>query len=94
VYTRKPDEITLWDEEWAKDLRVKRLDSFPPQSNPFYYDSCSMGITLGSNVTVMYSTFPDQHMESLIIVDTFTGKRIKVIFPDCEPDLESIIEKE
>jgi hypothetical protein len=47
--------------------------------NPFLQDSYHMGTTLGKNVTVMYPNFPKENCEYLILVNTMTGERKRVV---------------
>jgi len=48
--------------------------------DPFQTDHYNMGRRLGTNVMVMYDTFPGDRMRYLIIVDTETGKRLVIDF--------------
>jgi hypothetical protein len=48
--------------------------------NPFCQDQIRMGTAIGRNVTIMFSNFPRQECEYLVIVDTRTGERMRVTF--------------
>ena len=56
---------------------TEQLLSFKP-GNPFSEDLCHMGVTLGTNVVVMYPNHPLEEMKYLIIVNTNTGERMRV----------------
>ena len=36
-------------------MRAVTMESFPPNRNPFNHDAYHMGVTLGTNVTIMYA---------------------------------------
>lgn len=58
-------------------MRARKLADIKP-GNPFTQDAYHMGTYLGTNVCVMYSNFPGEPCEYLIIVDTQTGERLEV----------------
>lgn len=56
----------------------------PPGSNPFVYDSVHAGVTLGANLTVMYSKEADGSIGYVILVDRKSGKKCRVdLLPQC-----------
>jgi hypothetical protein len=59
-------------------FRLRAMDSFPPNSNPYLHDSYNMGTGIGDNVEVMFGT-RGNICEYLIIVDKVSGRRIKVM---------------
>ena len=63
-------------------MRVYRLGSFPPHSNPYHYEGFLMGRNVGNNVTVMMENFEEDRCRYLIIVDTESGERLRVIFDE------------
>ena len=46
--------------------------------NPFHQDLTSMGTQIGKNVTVLHMNFPSEVAESIVIVNTKTGERIRI----------------
>jgi hypothetical protein len=50
--------------------------------NPFLSDPFNMGTQIGSNVTVMYGKHVAEHQRYLIVVDTTTGERFEITFPE------------
>lgn len=48
--------------------------------NPFVQDFERMGSQIGKNVTIMFSRFSEQVHESIIVVNTMTGERIRLVF--------------
>lgn len=60
--------------------RVEQMDNIPPRSNPFHYDMCRMGTQVGDSLVVMYSSHEIKERE-VVLVDTITGVRIKVVLP-------------
>lgn len=61
---------------------VKSLESFPENCNPFNHDSYLMGTTIGKNLTVMYENHPDNSCKYLVLVNTKTGERIKILIEE------------
>jgi hypothetical protein len=56
------------------------LDGTP--INPFNQDPFLRGHTLGRNVTVMLERFDNQHQNYIVVVDTLTGKRLRIRFAE------------
>ena len=48
--------------------------------NPFRQDFASMGTQVAKNCTILHMSFPDTEAESIIVVNTKTGERIRVVF--------------
>lgn len=63
-------------------FKIRPMEAIPAYDNPFCHDAYNMGTALGSNLVVMYDTFPDKPMDYLILVNTRTGKRIKVFMEE------------
>lgn len=51
---------------------------FPPNSNPFHHDYYHMGVKIGENIYVMFAKHSDEVHDYVILVNTQTGKRVKV----------------
>ena len=59
-------------------VKIDNMDSIPAHANPFHYDMESMGIQINERFVAMFLNYrPDE----LVIVDTETGKRVKLNFP-------------
>lgn len=58
-------------------VKMKTMDSIPPNSNPFDHDFYNMGTTIGKDLIMMYGNHPDQSMPYFILVDTVSGKRLR-----------------
>ena len=65
-------------------MKTRKLDSFPPNSNPFNHDLYHMGKTIGTNVTIMMENHDNKECKYLIIVDRTTGQRLRVDFLEGE----------
>ena len=61
-------------------MKVKELESFPPNENPFLHDAYHMGVRIGNNVMVMMENHDDQECKYMIVVDKTTGKRLQIDF--------------
>lgn len=59
-------------------MKIKSMTSIPPNSNPFHHDLFRQGVDINDRFLAM---FVDTHPDELIIVDKWTGKRKKLIFP-------------
>lgn len=59
-------------------IKMKRLDSLPPGSNPFDYDMDRMGMEAGNFMVMWHSTTP----EECIVVHVDTGCRVKLDFSE------------
>lgn len=59
-------------------FQIERMESFPP-GNPFHHDLANMGTTLGVNLTVMFSNHADKKCPFVILVNTETGERIRIV---------------
>lgn len=60
------------------NLKIETLPSIPPNSNPFHHDRWNMGQAIGEDLYMMFSNHDSQPMEFMILVDTKTGKRVKI----------------
>ena len=71
-------------------MKFKKLNSMdvgehiPKNSNGtinvFHQDTYHMGTQIGTNVVILHESFPKQICNYIIIVDPFTGERVKVTF--------------
>ena len=59
-------------------MKITKLPSFPPNSNPFYNDAYHVGTTIGTNLMAMMENHPDKRCKYVILVNTETGERIRV----------------
>jgi hypothetical protein len=60
-------------------MKIEAMESIE-KGNPYSSDFYHMGTTIGSNVTIMYGQHNHEKQPYIIIVDTETGKRIRVRF--------------
>lgn len=74
ISTMKIDDLVT---EWCK---MSEMESFPPNSNPFIHDSYNMGTKMGKDLMVMHGNHSDEECRYLLLVNTKTGKRMKVEF--------------
>ena len=68
-------------------MQVTELDRFEKDEgqeflNPFLQDAFLMGTQIGKNVTIMYEKFDQEVQPYIIVINTKTGRRIRI-------DLES-----
>ena len=61
-------------------MNIIDLDPIPANDNPFKHDSYNMGYTIGTNVMVMFEHHASEKQKYLIVIDTTTGERKKIIF--------------
>ena len=64
-------------------MTVEEISAIDP-GNPYLSDPYHMGVTLGTNVTVMYAKHSSEHQDFIIVVDTQTGDRFWIEFPPKE----------
>ena len=69
-------------------IKIFPREPFPPGVNPFNHDSYHMGITIGTNVTIMMANHADKHCHYMIVINAETGERIRVEFDGELPDGE------
>lgn len=48
--------------------------------NPFVQDAFLMGTPLGKNILIMHENFPDEVCKYIVVVNTKTGERHRLIF--------------
>lgn len=60
-------------------MNIVPMEDLPPKSNPFHHDRYHMGQVVGTNCTIMFENHRDQPCKYLIIINTETGKRVKVM---------------
>ena len=65
----KEGSISIYYGEDTGGFKIRELEAFPPNSNPYCHDSFSMGCSIGSNVEVMWVTRLNGEVQSLILVD-------------------------
>jgi hypothetical protein len=63
-------------------IKVKKAEPFPANENPFLHDSYNMGTTIGTNVTVMFDNHASERCNYLIVVNTETGERVRIVFDE------------
>lgn len=61
-------------------MTTEKLDSFPPNSNPFHHDAYHMGTQIGSNCTIMHPNHSNKECDYIIVINTKTGERLKINF--------------
>jgi len=61
-------------------IEVKSMDSIPAGDNPFWHDHYNMGTRIGANVMVMHPNHGGDQCPYMIIVNTDTGERVRVVF--------------
>lgn len=59
-------------------FEVEQLADIPASSNPFHHDLYNMGQKFGKNLLLMFGNYDTEHCGYLILVNTDTGKRIKI----------------
>jgi len=59
-------------------MKTEELKPIPPHSNPFHFDAENMGSQVASNCIVMHSTHNSQKADHIIVINTETGKRMRV----------------
>lgn len=62
------------------NFELKKLESFPPDSNPFEHDCFNMGTPIARNCMIMHRTHTTMDADYLCIVNTDTGERLSVVF--------------
>jgi len=60
-------------------MHVQNMEPFPPKSNPFYHDIYNMGTVIAENITVMHESHPTDKAKYIIVVNTETGERLKIV---------------
>lgn len=60
-------------------MKIEKMESIPPKSSPFQYDAYHMGTGIADNVCIMHKTHSNEKAYYIIIVNTETGERSKVI---------------
>lgn len=73
----KESKDDSYDHE-VNGFKIKTLNSFPPNSNPYHYDLLNMGVSIGDNLEIMHGTYHD-NCEFIILVNKITGARIKIL---------------
>ena len=69
-------------------ITAKVLEPIPAGDNPFRHDLSNMGSTIGTNITVMFHNHQDQRGEYLIVVNTETGERVRLVFAEKSTKME------
>lgn len=82
------------EKEKVYKMKVTKLESFPAGENVFKIDVSNMGVQLGviegekgiigGRIFAMMSNFPSEVMDWVVIVNEFTGERIRIDFVDDE----------
>ena len=63
-------------------IQVEPYRQFDPDVNVMQQDAHHMGSTMGTNAKLLFSTFPSDNMDYLIVVNTRTGQSVKLTFKD------------
>lgn len=75
-------EVTQFQKEHHVTISAYDIDPIPPNSNPFHYDSMSMGTELVRGWTVMHEGYDRADnpldLNCITLVNTRTGQRIRV----------------
>lgn len=82
VETKFLDFIYLEDFGLPQSIQVSPMQSFPPNSNPFWHDAFNMGHYLGKNAIAMFGNFEKDRCDYLNIINIVTGERLHVRFND------------
>lgn len=61
-------------------IQVETMESIPANSNPFHSDAYHMGQYIAKNVCVMYATHEHETATYIVVVNRFTGERVRVSF--------------
>ena len=69
-------------------IHTEKMESIPPNSNPFLHDLYNMGMDIGRNVTVMFEAHNGEKADYIIVINKETGERIRLVF-----DLLATVEK-
>lgn len=59
-------------------MKITKLESFPPNVNPFCHDVYNMGVNIGLNFCVMFDKHPSERAGYLIVVNKETGERLRI----------------
>lgn len=59
-------------------IRIKEMDSIPPGSNPYLYDSYNMGCDINKDIHAMFSSTGSY----IILIFNKTGRRIHISFDE------------
>src|ERR1035437_6431249 len=63
-------------------MKIEMLEPNPPNSNPFWHDSVSMGLYVCKNVAIMSIPFQDEYAKQIVVVNLVTGERLAITFPE------------
>ena len=74
-------------------MRISRLNSFPPNTNPYTHDLFNMGCSVGNNIEVMYAAATSERAKYLIVINKETGERIKLEFEPTKINVASKIQE-
>ena len=67
-------------------IRMRKLDPFPPNINPYTRDGYHMGMPAASNVEVMTPAHATERTNYIIVVNKTTGERVELTFSDVNED--------
>ena len=57
---------------------VEEMEPIPAGENPFHHDLYNMGQSMGTNLMVMFGNHSKDPCGYLILINTETGRRIKI----------------
>ena len=60
------------------DVKVSEMESIPPNSNPYLFDTNNSGMYLINGWEVMFSSSQPAPLKELILINMFSGQQIKL----------------
>ena len=60
-------------------MKLQEMESIPANSNPFHHDAYHMGTKVADNVYIMHATHSHEKAKYIIVVNSETGERNRVI---------------
>jgi hypothetical protein len=63
-------------------MNLEKMEPIPPGSNPFHHDLFNMGQQIGKDLMLMFSNHSDEECKYLILVNTKTGERTKIVIEE------------
>ena len=67
-------------------IKTAELSAFPENANPYAHDAYHMGQSIGSNAHIMLPNHNSEYCPYVIVINTVTGERIKVLFDATKAD--------
>jgi hypothetical protein len=69
-------------------IKIEIMESMPaarsPETNinPFHHDAYHMGMSFSKNVLIMMANHDTESAKYMILINTKTGERVKLLFPE------------